>query len=63
MTTLTQWEIEQLQYALNVYSFETGDDSEEILLLKNKLFTIRAEMEVDGYSSFSLTEEQINNTL
>lgn len=63
MTTLTQWEIEQLQYALNVYSFETGDDSEEILLLKNKLFTIRAEMEVDGYPSFSLTEEQINNTL
>ena len=63
MTTLTQWEIEQLQYALNVYSFETGDDSEEILLLKNKLFTIRAEMKVDGYPSFSLTEEQINNTL
>ncbi len=45
MTTLTQQEIEQLQYTLSVYMFESGDRSEEWISLENKLITIRAELE------------------
>ena len=45
MTTLTQQEIEQLQYTLSVYMFESGDRSKEWISLEDKLITIRAELE------------------
>ncbi len=62
MKQLTYAEIELLQYTLKVYSFETGDDSLEIISLKNKLIAMRSQLESPKYYK-ELSEEEINNSL
>ena len=62
MKTLTYAEIELLQYTLKVYSFETGDDSLEIISLKNKLIAMRAQLEYPKYYK-DLTPQEIIDSL
>jgi len=44
MKQLTIEELEVLRYTVSVYMFETGDESEDIKSLHNKLIAMRAEL-------------------
>lgn len=63
MKELTYAEIEKLQYILNKYMFDTCTvHSKENISLKNKLITMRAELEYP-HCNIDLTPEEIIKTL
>jgi len=62
MKQLTYTEIEILQYILNTHISSLDVKYDDLLSLKNKLITMRAELEYP-HSDIHLSLEEINNSL